>query len=39
VHGLRIADASIMPEIPRCNTNMPAMMIGEHVSGMILNRT
>ena len=36
IDGLRIADASLMPVVPRCNTNLPAMMIGEHVSQMIL---
>lgn len=36
IEGLRVADNSLMPEVPRCNTNLPAMMIGEHVSGMIL---
>lgn len=37
IDGLRIADASLMPVVPRCNTNLPAMMIGEHVSQMILD--
>jgi Choline dehydrogenase and related flavoproteins len=32
VEGLWVADASIMPEIPRANTNIPAIMIGEKVS-------
>lgn len=27
--GLRIADASIMPTVPRCNINIPTIMIGE----------
>ncbi|HET9200679.1 MAG TPA: GMC family oxidoreductase N-terminal domain-containing protein [Dehalococcoidia bacterium] len=29
VGGLRIADASIMPNVPRANTNLPSIMIGE----------
>jgi choline dehydrogenase-like flavoprotein len=35
VHGisqLRVADASVMPTIPRANTNFPCMMIGERVA-------
>jgi choline dehydrogenase-like flavoprotein len=29
VTGLRLADASIMPNVPRANTNLPSIMIGE----------
>ncbi len=35
VHGLealRVADASIMPDLPRGNTNLTAIMIGERVA-------
>jgi len=35
VQGLRIADNSVMPEVPRANTNLPAMMIGERMSALI----
>jgi choline dehydrogenase len=31
VHGLRIADASIMPRVPTANTNIPTIMIGERI--------
>lgn len=36
VEGLRIADASIMPSIPRANTNIPVIMIAEKLSDAIL---
>ena len=29
--GLRIADASLMPVVPRVNTNIPTIMIGERI--------
>ncbi|MDA1280301.1 MAG: GMC family oxidoreductase N-terminal domain-containing protein [Chloroflexi bacterium] len=32
IEGLRIADLSIMPDCPRANTNVPAMMIGERIA-------
>jgi choline dehydrogenase-like flavoprotein len=41
VHGverLRVADASIMPNIIGGNTSAPAMMIGERVSSFILGK-
>lgn len=32
VDGLRVIDASIMPEVPRANTHLTAVMIGEHMA-------
>lgn len=37
--GLRIADASVMPEVPSGNTNLPAIMIGERAADLILGRS
>jgi choline dehydrogenase len=38
VHGvdnLYIADASIMPVVPRANTNIPALVVGERISAWL----
>jgi 5-(hydroxymethyl)furfural/furfural oxidase len=34
--GLRVADNSIIPEIPRANTTLPAVMIGERMADLVL---
>lgn len=35
VDGLRVVDASIIPVIPRANTNAPVMMIGDKAAAII----
>jgi choline dehydrogenase len=32
VDGLWIGDASVMPDIPAANTNLPTMMVAEHIA-------
>ncbi|MEL6233366.1 MAG: GMC oxidoreductase [Pseudomonadota bacterium] len=34
--GLRVADASVMPTVPRGNTNLPVLMIAEKIAGEML---
>ncbi|MBW9204579.1 GMC family oxidoreductase N-terminal domain-containing protein [Mumia sp. zg.B17] len=39
VDGLRVADASVMPMVPRGNTNAPAIMVGEKAADLMRGRT
>ncbi|MDO9525118.1 MAG: GMC oxidoreductase, partial [Gemmobacter sp.] len=36
IDGLRVADASVMPTMPGCNTHAPSMMIGARAASFIL---
>lgn len=37
--GLRVVDASIMPEVPRANTHLTAVMIAEHIAARMQRAT
>ena len=36
IEGLRVADASIMPDCIRANTNVTTMVIGERISDFMM---
>ena len=35
IEGLRVVDASVMPEVPRANTNLTTIMIAEHLAARL----
>jgi choline dehydrogenase len=39
VHGLTVADASLMPTIPSSNINLPTLMIGERIGTWLRDAT
>lgn len=38
VSQLRVVDASVMPTVPRANTHLTCIMIGERVAGWMRDR-
>ncbi|KLN52824.1 GMC family oxidoreductase [Variovorax paradoxus] len=38
IEGLRVADASVLPEVPSGNTNVPSIMIGEKAADLLRGR-
>ncbi|WP_349654569.1 GMC oxidoreductase [Ramlibacter sp. 2FC] len=38
IEGLRVADASVFPEVPSGNTNVPSIMVGEKAADLLKGR-
>ncbi|CAN5800229.1 hypothetical protein BH20CHL4_BH20CHL4_09450 [soil metagenome] len=38
INGLFMAGCSIMPVIPRANTDMPAAVVGEKIASVLINQ-
>jgi choline dehydrogenase-like flavoprotein len=36
VDGLVVADASVMPDVPAANTNLPVIMVAERLAARII---
>ena len=39
VDSLRVVDASIIPDVPRANTHLSAVMVGEHAAALMRSQT